>query len=309
MQNELKTVIAVPLRTRRERAAAANQAPDVEGVLYLDSRSISRDLSGLSHDVLRALASECAGVLESAHLMEAEQSARQYRQEMEIAASIQRSLSAESAVQCDFARVHGRSIPSREVGGDFFDVVVSANAVTVVVVDVSGKGISAALLASVIHGMFYAQVSSGAALVDVASAINTFLCSRVAGQKYATLLAAQLRNDGRLEIVNCGHVPPIAFTGGGPKRVDEGDLPVGLMADARFHAIERDFPAGSRLCILTDGISEAENAQGEQFGLNGVEQFAQGPDAVAETLAAVEKFLGGSEAQDDRTLVVLERTK
>src|SRR5262249_37917580 len=152
VQNELKTVIAIPLRARR--ATTTSGVPDVEGVLYLDSRSISRDLSGLSHDVLRALASECAGVLESAHLMEAEQAARQYRQEMEIASSIQRSLSSESAVQCDFARVSGRSIPSKEVGGDFFDVVVAAGTVTVVVVDVSGKGISAALLASVIHGMF-----------------------------------------------------------------------------------------------------------------------------------------------------------
>ena len=190
MLNELRTVIAIPLRTRHGAAA------DVDGVLYLDSRSVSHNLSGVSHEVLRALANECAAVLESAKLVAAEQAAQQYQQEMEIAASIQRSLIPAAEVENDFVRVKARSIPCREVGGDFFDVHVTPDAVTVIVADVSGKGISAALLASVIHGMFYAQMSSGARLVDAIASVNGFLCSRVAGQKYATLLAAQLHRDG-----------------------------------------------------------------------------------------------------------------
>src|SRR5262245_41830717 len=114
---------------------------------------------------------------------------------------------------------------------------------TVIVADVSGKGISAAVLASMVHGMFYAQVAGGAGLVDTVTAINRFLCSRVAGQKYATLLAAQLGNRGQLEIVNCGHVPPVLFAAGAVERISDGDMPVGLMAGASYHAISRDFPA------------------------------------------------------------------
>jgi len=307
--NELRTVIAIPLRQRRLAADALAQTPEVDGVLYLDSRSVSRNLSGVSHDVLLALAGECAAVLESARLMEAEQAARQYRQEMEIAASIQRSLSSESDVQCDFARVSGRSSPCKEVGGDFFDVFVAPDAVTLIVADVSGKGISAALLASVIHGMFYAQISGGARLADAAAAINRFLCSRVAGQKYATLVAAQLHTDGRVEIVNCGHVPPLVAEAGAAAEIGEGDLPVGLLPQAEFHAIERKLAVGSRLCVLTDGISESDNAQGEEFGLARVQQYLHGKDPLGETLAAVQQFCGQREAQDDRTLVVMERTK
>jgi phosphoserine phosphatase RsbU/P len=305
--NELRTVIAIPLRERR--MAAATQSRDVDGVLYLDSRSVSRNLSGVSHDVLRALAAECAAVLESARLMEAEQAAQQYRQEMEIAASIQRRLISESEVQCEFARVSGRSIPCKEVGGDFFDVMVSPQAVTVIVADVSGKGISAALLAFLVQGMFYAQISAGTRLVDAVTAINGFLCSRVAGQKYATLLAAQLGSDGRLEIVNCGHVPPITVSGGVSAQVSDGDLPVGLMPDAEFHLIQRDFPVGGRLCIVTDGISESEDAQGTEFGLARMEKCAQASDPLNEILSAVQLFCGHSDAADDRTLVVMERTK
>jgi serine phosphatase RsbU (regulator of sigma subunit) len=205
--------------------------------------------------------------------------------------------------------VSGRSIPCKEVGGDFFDVFVSSGAVTVVVADVSGKGISAALLASVIHGMFYAQVSTDTHLVDAVTAVNRFLCSRVAGQKYATLLAAQLHNDGRLEIVNCGHVPPILVAGGVSMQVSDGDLPVGLLADAQFHQVNREFPVGGRLCIITDGISESEDAQGTEFGLARMEKCAQASDPLNETLTAVQLFCGHPEGADDRTLVVMERTK
>ncbi|MBZ5505473.1 MAG: SpoIIE family protein phosphatase [Acidobacteriia bacterium] len=301
--NELRTVIAIPLRTRHGAGA------DVDGVLYLDSRSVSHNLSGVSHDVLRALADECAAVLESAKLVAAEQAAQQYRQEMEIAASIQRSLISAEEVENEFVRVNARSIPCREVGGDFYDVHTSPEAVTVIVADVSGKGISAALLASVIHGMFYAQISSGAGLVDAVGSINGFLCSRVAGQKYATLLAAQLSRDGNLAIVNCGHVPAILAQDGTVTHVNDGDMPVGLIAAAKFHVIERKLAVGSRLCILTDGISETENPEGAEFGTRAIDTFLLRDGPIPKILEAVQLFCGNSEAQDDRTLVVLERTK
>lgn len=305
--NELRTLIAIPLRARRA-AIAEQEAVNAEGVLYLDSRSVSRNLTGVSHDVLRALAAECAALLESARLVEAERAAQQYQQELEIAASIQRSLISESEVQSDFARVTGRSIPCKEVGGDFFDVHVSSDAVTVIVADVSGKGISAALLASVIHGMFYAQLSSGTHLVDVVASVNQFLCSRVAGRKYATLVAAQLRRNGILELVNCGHVPALVLVDGSADQINDGDLPVGLIPDANFHAIQRDFPNGARLCLLTDGISESDNAEGVEFGLDPVRTCLGQEEPIDAVLASIREFSGDREAQDDRTLVVLERT-
>jgi sigma-B regulation protein RsbU (phosphoserine phosphatase) len=303
--NELRTVIAIPLRTRQHGTSATG----VDGVLYLDSRSVSHNLSGVSNEVLRALASECAAVLESAKLVAAEQAAQQYRREMEIAASIQRSLISSSKVETDFVRVSACSIPCREVGGDFFDVYVKPDSVTVIVVDVSGKGISAALLASVIHGMFYAQMTSGAQLLDAVASVNSFLCSRMAGQKYATLLAAQLHRDGKLALVNCGHVPAILAQDGNVIHVEDGDMPVGLIPEIDFHVIERELPAGSRLCILTDGISETENAEGAEFGTSVIANFICSAEPIREILDAVQAFGGNAEAQDDRTLVVLERIK
>jgi sigma-B regulation protein RsbU (phosphoserine phosphatase) len=76
-----------------------------------------------------------------------------------------------------------------------------------------------------------------------------------------------------------------------------------------FHAIELELAVGSRLCVLTDGISESEDAQGEEFGLDRVQEHMLAPDALTDTLGAVQAFSGQGEAADDRTLVVMERTK
>jgi phosphoserine phosphatase RsbU/P len=307
--NELRTLVAIPLRSQRMGGSGQMQevAREMQGVLYLDSHVASRNLSGVGPDVLRALAGECAAVLESARLMEAEHAARQYRQELEIAAGIQRSLSSEAEVRCDFARISGRTIPCKEVGGDFFDVRVSPDRVTVIVGDVSGKGISAALLAFLLHGMFYAQISSGASLVSATQVINEFLCSRVGGQKYATLIAAQLSKDGRLELVNCGHVPAIVAGSAATAQIADGDMPVGLIPGAEYHSIQRQLARGERLAIITDGISETENSAGAEFGMARVEELLGSADPVASIIKEVNIFSANAEAQDDRTLLVLER--
>jgi serine phosphatase RsbU (regulator of sigma subunit) len=306
--NELRTVVAIPLRTRRS-ASGSMAVEEADGVLYLDSRLVSRSISGVSHEVLRALASECAAVLESAKLVAAEQAAQQYRQEMEIAASIQRSLVSMPGSESDFASVFAESVPCREVGGDFFDVDVTPDVITVIVADVSGKGISAALLASVIHGMFHSQITGGASLVSAVTSINRFLCSRVAGQKYATLLAAQLHRSGALQIVNCGHVPALIAHDGAVNQVTDGDTPVGLIPNVSFHVIDRHLPVGSRLCILSDGITETEDPAGNEFGVRSVEECLFTAEPVLSVMNKVRAFSQDREAQDDRTIVLLERTR
>jgi len=304
----LRTLIAIPLRVRhglRERVVEKT----ADGVLYLDSKLASGNISEISHQVLQALAGECAAVLESAKLVAAEHEAQQHRKEMDIAASIQRSLISSSEAESDFARVVAQTEPCRDVGGDFFDVDISENTVTVIVADVSGKGVSAALLASMIHGMFHSQVSGGTSLVNAIRSINRFLCSRVAGLKYATLIGAQLGRDGSLQIVNCGHVPALITNDGVAAHVIDGDTPIGLFPDTGFHVIEEHLNVGSRLCIFTDGISETENAMGKEFGSGRVEECLFESEPVISIMKKVRLFSGAVEAQDDRTILVLERTR
>jgi len=122
-------------------------------------------------------------------------------------------------------------------------------------------------------------------------------------------MAAQLHRDGKLALVNCGHVPAILAQDGQVTHIEDGDMPVGLIPEVDFHVIERELPAGSRLCILTDGISETENAEGAEFGTHLIANFLCHEEPMREIMDAVQSFGGNSEAQDDRTLVVLERIK
>jgi phosphoserine phosphatase RsbU/P len=300
--HELRVLVALPLRVIHSTAGSK-----VHGVLYLDSHIASRDFSSLSHDVLRAVAGECAAVLESAKLLEAEEGARQYRQEMAIAASIQRGLITYPRINCDFARATGYSLPCKEVGGDFYDIHATADTLTAIIADVSGKGVSAALLAALIQGMLYAQLDLGMPLPMAMAIINRYLCSRVAGQKYATLLAAQVGHDHTLRLVNCGHVPAIIGVEGNCTYLEDGDLPIGLIEEAEYHLIEKPFPPGSRLCMLTDGITECENLTGQEFGIAAAKAAVFGPDPITEIVGQLQKFCSGREVQDDCTLMLLER--
>ena len=166
---DLRTVICIPLRkpqvqTGRERQQAAG-AEEVLGALYVDSRFASRDISEVSNDILRAIATEAASLIENARLVQAEEESRRYQQELAIAATIQQRLMTVTIPEVPFARLKGRNLPCKDIGGDFFDAVNTDDGLSVVLADVSGKGVSAALLASTLQGMVYTQLAAGWDLV------------------------------------------------------------------------------------------------------------------------------------------------
>ena len=103
---------------------------------------------------------------------------------------------------------------------------------TVVLADVSGKGVSAALLASTLQGMIYSQLVAHMPLTEIVAAVNRFFTHKHIGEKYATVIIARVKRDGELEYVNCGHVPPLLVCNNEIIRPGHGNLPVGLLADA-----------------------------------------------------------------------------
>ncbi|MBZ5572694.1 MAG: FHA domain-containing protein, partial [Acidobacteriia bacterium] len=126
---DLRTVICVPLRKPQVQTARDTDAPapavsaEAMGALYVDSRFASRDISSVSHDILHAIATEAASLIENARLVQAEESSRRYQQELSIAASIQQRLMAVTIPEVPFARLSGRNLSCKEIGGDFFDAV------------------------------------------------------------------------------------------------------------------------------------------------------------------------------------------
>src|SRR5205807_6608274 len=145
---------------------AAN-SPEAMGVLYVDSRFASRDISGVGQDILHVMAAEAASLIENARLVQAEEEARRYQQELTIAASIQQRLMQVKIPEVPFAKIRPRNLQCKEIGGDFYDAVNTKDGLAVVLADVSGKGVSAALMASTLQGMIYSHLTAGMSLLDV----------------------------------------------------------------------------------------------------------------------------------------------
>lgn len=307
---DLRTVICIPLRKRqvqamRDQPAAQNSATEVIGVLYVDSRFASREFSGVGHDLLRVIATEAASLIENARLVAAEEEARRYQQELTIAASIQQRLMQVKIPEVPFAKLRGKNLSCKEIGGDFFDAVNTKEGLAVVLADVSGKGVSAALLASTLQGMIYSQLSSGVPLLDVVIGVNRFFTEKLVGEKYATVLLVRLRRDGELEYVNCGHVQPLLVCGGEVIRPPHGNVPVGLLPDATFESARCQLNSGDRFILVTDGVTEAENPKGDFFEDSRLEAAASKSPTLEGIFSAVNEFCAGNPLSDDCTVVEL----
>ena len=312
---DLRTVICIPLRkpqvqaTRGEGAPApAQNSGEVMGALYVDSRFASRDISSVSNDILRAIATEAASLIENARLVQAEEAARRYQQELSIAASIQQGLMAVAIPDVPFAHVKGRNLSCKEIGGDFFDAVITEHGLAVVLADVSGKGVSAALLANTLQGMIYSQLAAGMPLTEIVTAANRFFTHKHIGEKYATMIIARIQRDGELEYVNCGHVPPLLVCNREVIRPRHGNLPVGLLPDATYESDHYNLHPGDRLILVTDGVTEAENARGDFFEDHRLEAVAAKGASMEGIFAAVADFCGGNPLNDDCTVVELAYT-
>jgi phosphoserine phosphatase RsbU/P len=310
---DLRTVICLPLRrpqvqTTRDTNAGATSAGDVVGALYLDSRFASRDISSVSHDILHAIATEAASLIENARLVQAEEASRRYQQELAIAASIQQRLMAVTIPDVPYARMRGRNLSCKEIGGDFFDVVPTEDGLAVILADVAGKGVSAALLASTLQGMVYSHLSARMPLTHIMAAVNRFFTQKHIGEKYATVVIVLINKAGELEYVNCGHVPPLLVSGTTVTRPEHGNLPVGLLAEATYESDRVQMKPGDRFILVTDGVTEAENASGEFFDNERLELVASKSPRLEDIFDAVSVFCAGTPLGDDCTVVEIEYT-
>ncbi|HTM38276.1 MAG TPA: SpoIIE family protein phosphatase [Terriglobales bacterium] len=304
---DLRTVICIPLRKLQVQSKSRGEAVatgETLGALYVDSRFASKDISKVSGDLLHVVATEAASLIENARLVQAEEESRRYQQELAIAATIQQRLMAVTIPEVPFARLNGKNLSCKEIGGDFFDAVNTEDGLAVVLADVAGKGVSAALLASTLQGMIYSQLVAHTPLPDIAASANRYLTSKHIGEKYATVVIARLRRDGELEFVNCGHIPPLFVCGSEVIRPSHGNLPVGLMPDVTYESDRYSLHAGDRLVLVTDGVTEAENPEGEFFDNERLEAAAK-KGSMKDIFEAVSQFCAGNPLSDDCTVVEL----
>ncbi|HEY1500759.1 MAG TPA: SpoIIE family protein phosphatase [Acidobacteriaceae bacterium] len=297
--HSIRSVICIPLRKRRP--GAASRDTDLLGLLYLDSRLRPGSLTQIDNDLLRTIATDAAALIDNAQLAVSEERERVYRQEMNIAADIQRGLMSVRPPTLSWANVAARSVSCRECGGDFFDIVEDGQSLAVIVADISGKGISAAILGATLQGLIYSLLVARQPLATIADIVNRYICSKNV-EKYATMAIVRIAPDGQLEYINCGHVPPFLYSGG-CSRLTESNLPVGLIEGAAFASGSMQLAPGSHVLIVTDGVTEAAAPDGEFFG----EERLTTPEFEAATLddifMQVERFAGSLAADDDCTVL------
>jgi phosphoserine phosphatase RsbU/P len=233
--------------------------------------------------------------------------------ELQTAAEVQRALMARDSFTSAFARSVGNSLPCRTVGGDFFEFFeLPGGAAGIVVGDVAGKGPAAALLAAMIQGMFAAETANGDGPAATLGRINRRLAARRIEPRFATVVYGVLAPDGRFTYCNAGHNAPIVLAGGEVHRLDVGGPILGAFPDAGFQEASFRFDRGDTLVMFSDGVSEASNSAGEEFGearlLTCIQQNrAATPEALlAAVFAEIRNFCGGAEQLDDITATVTQ---
>jgi phosphoserine phosphatase RsbU/P len=315
---ELRSVVCVPLVRIRaghgETTSVLSAGSETVGVLYMDSRVAAADMAGGNRELLQTLAIEASTVLENARLLEEERGKQEMQEELRVAHRIQRSLLPASLPAEGWMHAAGSSVASAEVGGDYYDVMrVTAQCWAAVVADVSGKGVSSALLASLLQGALIAATDQPAVLARRIGRLNGFLFERTGGEKYATVFYCLLERSGRFSYVNAAHCPPLVVRPGTAiAELDATGMPVGLLEEAAFEVAERQLAPGDKVVIYTDGVTEAQDAEGGFFGKKRLRELveAHGGGSAAEihdaVQTAVAAFTEGAAQSDDITLVVIE---
>lgn len=294
----------------------------VTGMLAVSHREPGRKWSGSDAQLLSIAASHSAGVLEKARLRaeaaEKERLQREQQQmekELLLAREIQMRLVPEDALELGPWRAEGRLEPAKQVGGDYFDYFALDGKLVVVLADVSGKGVPAALLVSTVQGTLRALADGRRAPADVLKSLNAVVARQAGAGRFVTLFYAEL--DPRaweLRYVNAGHNYPLLRRADGTlEPLGIGGVPLGLFEGADYEESVVPFGDRDRLLLFSDGITEAMDPFRAEFGddrlnalwtSNGEEEPGR---FIARLVEEVAHFRGAAAQSDDMTIVVVGR--
>jgi serine phosphatase RsbU (regulator of sigma subunit) len=243
---------------------------------------------------------------------EAERVVRE-EQEMRLAAEIQQALLPPRTRSDTWYAIAGAAIPCRTIGGDFFEYfALPDDRVGFALADVAGKGPSAALLAAMVQGIFDAHARRGEGPARTMRGVNEAVAAREVEARFATVFYGVLSADGNLVCCNAGHNPPLVVRGGDVvRRLEIGGLLIGPFKEAQFEDDTSRLEPGDSIVVYSDGVTDAEDERGEQFGEDRLLECLRGPslrsaEAIRDRLLdAVRAFTGVRPPADDITVMVV----
>jgi sigma-B regulation protein RsbU (phosphoserine phosphatase) len=270
-------------------------------------------------DYLEALAAHMVIAIENAkaHMERIEQ--ERTRKELQLAAEIQQRFLPQSKPELPGLKLEARAVPCHAVGGDYHDFLwLPGGGLGIVIADVAGKGIPAALITTAIHAYLHALITDYEGPSALATRLNELLHRSTIASKYVTMAFVEIDPElNRLVYCNCGHNPLLLIRDGRPEQLEANGTIVGMFPAAGFGESEIKLEGGERLLLYTDGVTEAafgEDDDREEFGLQRlVDVCTRSSDDPASLLATVERevenFTGGRPLDDDLTMIALELGK
>ena len=288
-----------------------------QGMIVLSSRVHVRRFSEQDMELLAALGSVAALRLRNLSLAEEGARRRELEKEMALARQIQLTLLPEKLPEIQGYSLFAANDASRAVSGDFYEFQGrdEGDEQVIVIADVSGKGMAASLLAASFDALLMGPIEVGNPTDQICSKVSRRLFRKSPPERYVTAFIAALDpGAGRLSYTNAGHNPGLLFRADGSvQRLEANGVPLGLFPLVEYERVETMLAPGEMVLLYTDGITEAANPRGEEFGLdrlqNVVARYTREPlVAVAVAIeTAVEVFADGTPFGDDRTMVLLRR--
>jgi len=307
VQQQIRSMLAVPLQTDDR----------VIGLIYLDSPHFVHEFTKDDLNLLTVMANVAAIRIEHTRLAEVEQAEKLFAKELEQAAEIQRRLLPVSAPQVPGFDLAGYNAPCRTVGGDYYDFLTYPDGrVAMIVADVSGKGMPAALLMSSLQARVQVLFDDPTDLAALVTRLNRIIVSNSPSNRFISFFIGVLDpQTNQITYVNAGHNPPLVMHADRSReQLDATGLLLGIMNSAQYQQKTCSFGPGDVVVLFSDGVTEAARVDiDEEFGeerlATTIEELSAGPsNSIIENInRRVHDFTSGAPAADDITLVVAKR--
>jgi len=304
--HQVRSMMAVPLQTREQ----------VIGLIYVDNGAVIRPFSKEDLDLLTVMANVAAIRIEHARLAEIEQAEKLMQLELAQASEMQQSLLPPESPACPGYDVAGYNLPCQAVGGDYYDFLSYKDGrLGLVVGDVAGKGLPAAIMMSSLQARVQMLCQTGPNPAQAVTILNRTLAERCPPGRFITFVFALLEpGAGTVEYSNAGHNYPILIRANGEvEQLCRGALVMGIQPGLEYELSETALAPGDMLALYSDGVTEARRASGEEFGERGLTEFLVARRAepcrdVVNALAEhVRQWCGLPSFHDDFTVVLLRR--
>jgi sigma-B regulation protein RsbU (phosphoserine phosphatase) len=318
-----RTYLRTELEHRRERLHEALHTPAADASLSQLLTAVDTALSRMDQGTF-GLCDTCHESIETErlladplvrfcldHLTSAEQ--RALESDLSLAASIQRALLPKPGLAPTGWDVRYHYQPAGMVSGDYCDLFETDGGLLFMLGDVSGKGVAASMLMSHLHATFRSLAEAGLPLDRLVQDANRIFCESTLAGQFATLVVGRAAHDGSVEFISAGHLPVLHINGDGATPKDSTGVPLGMFCDTRFPVHRLTLAHGDALFLYTDGLTEARNRAGAEYGLHRIRTLAarhtrmQPAGLISECLQDLLTFREGLKQTDDLTLLAVRR--